>query len=151
MNLFEILKQFKTITPDPTFSEISKRAILAMNQPVDARTSFWSARRTLLRIIETGMAVALTGFFVVLITGGLSNSNLTPIQYGALDPQSLRAEAQAIDIQIQLANLNYPAQAAESTAAVVGSSKQSPVVKTFAITTSDKQGQANATTSISIR
>lgn len=103
MNLFETLKQFKNIHPNASFSETSRRAILAF-EPGGVRV--WGIRRTILKIIETGAAVALTGFFVLLITGALSSSRLTP-QYSAIDTQSLRAEAQAIDIQIELANLNY--------------------------------------------
>lgn len=112
MNLFELLKQFKRIEPDPAFTETSKRAILAFDP---ARRPEWNVRQVFIRIVETGAAVALTGFFVLLITSALSGSRLTP-QYSAIDTQSLRAEAQAIDIQIQLANLNYNPPSAESTA-----------------------------------
>jgi hypothetical protein len=120
MNLFELLKQFKNIKPDAAFSETSKRAIFAMNpreETARAAGSIWgSPRRTFLRLIETGVAVALTGFFILLITGALSGSRFAPVQYSAIDPQGLRAEADAIDIQIQLANLNYTAPSApEST------------------------------------
>lgn len=119
MNLFELLKQLKAIQPDPTFSDNSKRVIFA-TMPAESRRSIWSAHRTLLRIIETGVAVALTGFFILLLTGALSGSRLAPVEYSAIDPQNLRAEAQAIDIQIQLANLNYGASLAESTVQIAG-------------------------------
>lgn len=115
MNLFEILKQFKHIGPYPEFKETSRRAILAVEP-----TPQWTARLTFLRLIETGVAVALTGFFVLLITGALSGSKIAPVQYSAIDPQSLRAEAQAIDIQIQLASLNYAESSAESTVQIAG-------------------------------
>ena len=117
MNLLETLKQFKNIHPDATFSETSKRAILA-TMPAAAP---WSARRVLFAILETGVAVTLTGFFILLVMGGLSGSKLAPVQYSAIDPQGLRAEAQAIDIQIQLANLNYSESSPESTVAITGS------------------------------
>jgi hypothetical protein len=103
MNLFEILKQFKNIEPDADFSATSRRAILA-TEPASLPMT---ARRTIFRIIETGVAVALTGFFVLLITGAFSGSTIEPTPYEAMNPQSLHAEAQAIDMQIQLANLNY--------------------------------------------
>lgn len=119
MNLFELLKQLKAIQPDPTFSDNSKRVIFA-TMPAESRRSIWSAHRTLLRIIETGVAVALTGFFILLLTGALSGSRLAPVEYSAIDPQNLRAEAQAIDIQIQLTNLNYGASLAESTVQIAG-------------------------------
>lgn len=117
MNLLEILKQFKRIEPDPVFKENSRRAILAQ-EPAPA-TRGWSAQRSLWRIIEVGAAVALTGFFVLLITGAFSGTGIAP-QYSAIDPQGLRAEAQAIDIQIQLANLNYNEAAAQSTMQIAG-------------------------------
>ena len=114
MNLFQILKQFKNIEPDPAFKETSRRAILAYEPTVPVAHG-WSAQRTLWQIIETGAAVALTGFFVLLITGAFSGSGFVPVQYSAIDPQSLHAEAQAIDIQIQLANVNYADSVVEST------------------------------------
>ena len=138
MNLLDILKQFKNIEPDHAYSQISKRAILAMD---NAPRASWTARRTLFRLIETGIAVSLAGFFVFLITGGLSGSN-APVQYMAIDPQSLRAEAQAIDIQIQLANVTYlPSSDGASTLPVAGgaSTKSVPLtvgeVKTASPTT----------------
>lgn len=103
MNLFELLKQFKNVEPDPTFTATSKRAILA----TEPAAPVWSTRKMFFRIIETGVAVALTGFFVLLITGSLSGSRIAPAEYAAVDPTSLHAEAQAIDMQIQLAQLKY--------------------------------------------
>lgn len=111
MNLFENLKQFKTIQPDPSYSETSKRAILAQGD----LASVWSAKRTIFRIFETGIAVALTGFFIFLLTGAFPSSKLAPVQFSAIDPQSLHAEAQAIDMQIELANVSYQEGTSEST------------------------------------
>jgi hypothetical protein len=109
MNLNDLLKQFKTIEPDPAFTATSKRAILA----TEPAAPLWNARRVIFRIVETGVAVALAGFFVLLITGTLSGSRISSVQYSAIDPTSLHAEAQAIDMQIELAQLQY----AEPTAA----------------------------------
>lgn len=126
MNLLDILKQFKNIAPDPAFKESSKRAILAREPLAAVAPRGWSAQRTLWRILETGVAVALTGFFVLLITGAFSGSALAPVQYSAISPESLRAEAQAIDIQIQLANVTYAESAAESTAQIAGVKQVAP-------------------------
>lgn len=117
MNLLELLKQFKTIEPDPAFSEMSRRAVLAFPPAAPKRLTAW---RMAIRLVETGAALALTGFFMLLLVGGLSGSKFAPVQYSAIDPNGLRAEAQAIDIQIQLANVNYhesPAQAESTFAA----------------------------------
>jgi len=115
MDLLKILKQFKNIEPNRAFSETSRRAVLAQAEAMPA----WSVKRALFGILEAGTAVALAGFFIMLITGGFSGSRLAPVQYSAIDPQGLRAEAQAIDIQIQLANLNYQGSTAESTVQTV--------------------------------
>ena len=100
MNLFETLKQMKQLVPDEQYVAKSKRAILATAQaPQKNRFVLW-------RVLETGAAVVLGGFFIMLITGGFSGSS--PVQYSVIDTQGLNAEAQAIDIQIQLANFAYP-------------------------------------------
>ncbi len=103
MNLFELLEQFKHIEPDAAFSASSKRAILAQAELKESL----AAPRLLLRILEAGAAVALTGFFILILSGALSTSKFAPAQLSAIDPQSIRAEAQAIDIQIRLANVTY--------------------------------------------
>ena len=106
MNLFETLKHFKSIEPDPHYSDKSKRMILALPQNVleerRVMAGFWG-------VLETGIAVVLAGLFIILITGIFPGASyLTPVQYSVIDPQGLHAEAQAIDLQIELANLNYP-------------------------------------------
>lgn len=104
MNLFETLREFKKIMPDASFTEKSKRAVLATPQNVPSLSPF----RGFLQFIETGAAVVLAGFFVLLITGALSQSTyIAPVQYSVIDPAGLHAEAQAIDMQIQLAQVNY--------------------------------------------
>lgn len=146
MNLFEILKQFKNIESNPAYKETSRRAILAFEPKEPAG---WSARRTILRIIETGAAVALTGFFVLLITGALSGTGLTP-RYSAVDAQSLRAEAQAIDIQIQLANVNYNTPSAESTAPVAGAKKSGGTAGIVPLAGTGTTSATSSTSTVSI-
>lgn len=108
MDLLETLKQFKTIKPDETFTEKSKRAVLA-SFPLESPgiMGIFKTQRFIFRMVETGAALALAGFFVFLITGGFSGSSISPVRFSAIDPQALRAEAQAIDAQIELASLNY--------------------------------------------
>ena len=157
MDLFELLKQFKNIQPDPAFKETSKRAILAF-EPREGFTGS-RVRHTFFRIIETGVAVALTGFFVLLITGAFSGTGLAP-RYSAINPQSLRAEAQAIDIQIQLANLSYAATpSAESTAptagiknstGTVGNAITNGAMGTGTATSTTENGTSTTSTTVSI-
>jgi len=103
MNLLEILKQFKNITPDPANKEKSKRGILAMTprEPM-------SAWRIIAGIFETGIAAALAVFFILVITGQFSNAPyVSPVKFSVINPETLNAEAQAVDIQIQLAQVAY--------------------------------------------
>src|ERR1700691_4074612 len=103
MNLFETLKEFKNVSPDPTFSETSKRVILATTP-----RERWSIGRVFAHVIETGIAVALTVFFILVIAGQFSNvPYVSPTRFSVVNPETLSAEAQAVDIQIQLADVVY--------------------------------------------
>jgi hypothetical protein len=117
MKISDILKQFKHIEPDAGFSERSKREVLLSPR---------SAPRTMrgvfafLHLLETGAAVALAGFFILILTGSFSPTrSIAPIQYSVIDPQGLQAEAQAIDMQIQLANIDYPQVTSTAAASTV--------------------------------
>jgi hypothetical protein len=122
MNLFETIKQFKSISPDSGFTEKSKRMILASPQK-EARLMGMRGILIFLHTVETGAALALVAFFVLLVTGSFSGTkSLSPVQYSVIDPGGLHAEADAIDMQIQLANISYAevtSTAAESTTAMV--------------------------------
>lgn len=129
MKLFDILKQFKNIEPDAGFSERSKREILLSPQ---------TERRTMrgvfafLHVLETGAAVVLAGFFILILTNSFSPTNsIAPIQYSVIDPQGLHAEAQAIDMQIQLADIQYPQATLTSATGVLGTSPAA-LTKVFA-------------------
>lgn len=103
MNLFEVLKQFKDIHSDPAYRERSKQEILS-HVPVE----HWNPRRVVFAMFETGIAVALSVFFIIAVAGKLPNSSyVAPSQLSAMNPQTLRAEAQAVDIQIKLAQVAY--------------------------------------------
>jgi hypothetical protein len=123
MNLFETIKQFRNILPDPGFTEKSKRMILATPQQ-EERSMGMRGVLIFLHTIETGAALALVGFFILLVTGSFSGTKyLAPVQYSVIDPGGLHAEADAIDMQIQLANISYAevsSTAAESTTAMIG-------------------------------
>ncbi len=125
MKLSDILKQFRNIEPDAQFSQRSKREIL-----LSPRSERMTMRGVFafLHLLETGAAVALAGFFILILTNGFAPaSSIAPIQYSVIDPQGLHAEAQAIDMQIQLADIEYPQVA--STAAM-GSVAASPAALT---------------------
>lgn len=103
MELFETLKQLKKIEPNPTWSESSKRVILA-SAPFE-RLSF---RQITMHVFETAGSLVLAGALILLVAGGFSGSGyLSPVHLSVVDPITLRAEAQAIDMQINLLNLSY--------------------------------------------
>jgi len=106
MKLFDTLKQFKKIEPDADFTRRSRTEILL--SPQATRRTVGSVF-TFLHIIETGTAVALAGFFIFILAGSFPGTkSISPVQYSVIDPQGLHAEAQAIDMQIQLADIQYP-------------------------------------------
>jgi len=112
MDLFKTLQQFKNIEPDKGFTRRSRNLILNRGNTFSANIS-----RVLFGSLETGAAVALVGLLMLIILGGASHIKiLEPLQITAIDPSSIRAEAEAIDIQIQLTGLNYEESAvSEST------------------------------------
>jgi hypothetical protein len=160
MKVLDILEQFKNIQPDADFSRHSRAEILLSPQ---------SERRTVgsvfafLHVIETGAAVALVGFFILILTGSFSPTrSIAPIQYAVIDPAGLHAEAQAIDMQIQLANIEYPqvtttaaatpaasAALTKAFAAVLRTSKASSSAA-VATSTTDASTSASATTTTSL-
>lgn len=103
MNIQETLKNFKNISPNPVYSEKSKRMIFATlpREP-------WTLRRSVAHLFEAGFAVALAAFFIFIFAGQFSNvPYVAPAQFSVINPATLRAEAQAVDIQIKLASVAY--------------------------------------------
>lgn len=117
----EIIKLLQTIEPDPHYRELSRRVVLA-------HAPSWRAGgvRGLVRYMARsfpGMALATMG--IALLIGGFSViRSFAPIGTPSLDPIGLRVEAEAIDIQVRLANLKYieteNKTKSESTVRVVG-------------------------------
>lgn len=118
----DILKDLRRIEPDPEATRRSRIAILATPPKQPNWFESWNFSRVLIRSTEPMAAMVLAGLLLAVLVGGLPLGKfLAPLKMASLDPGSLRAEAQAIDIQIQLTDLNYPesvsAIAAQSTAA----------------------------------
>lgn len=115
MDVIKILKNLKNIEPGKEFTETSRSLIL--NVTPKPKSGFLNI---LVKNLELGVSLALAGLLIFLIVGGFSAWRIfSPMQISNIDPVALRAEAQAIDIQIQLANLNYktitPPKSDEST------------------------------------
>lgn len=115
MKLFNILSQFKRIEPDRDVAERSKREILMSPQ---AERMTLRGVFAFLHVIETGAAVAFAGLFILMLTGAFTDSPaIAPIQPAVIDPQVLHAEAQAVDMQIQLADVEYAQVSSTATGA----------------------------------
>ncbi len=105
MKISDLFAQFRRIEPDPHYTEHSRREVLT--SPQRGPTMRAQGLMVFFRTLESGVALVLAGFFIVLAMGGFSGTKLEPVQYAVIDPSGLQAEAQAIDIQIKLANLDY--------------------------------------------
>lgn len=122
MNIFEKLKQLKLIQPDASFTERSKRDIFASPVPVMPFEKL-TVRNVIFRFFEVGVATGLVVLFILIMTGNISDLPFSPVPFAAVSPAALHVEAQAVDIQINLAKLAYQASAtttAESTAVTSG-------------------------------
>lgn len=134
MNSLEILKKLKEIAPERYYAERSRTQILATEQP--RRLSPW---RIFAESLEAGSAMVLAGALLVLILGGFSGINVLNI--ASLNPTSLKAEADAIDMQIQLTDLSY-----QSFARAVASKKE-PIAAMSAFSLMSLEDSATTTTS----
>lgn len=109
MDIIELLRKLKHITPRPDFVHTSRYHVLHSSKRT--RSGFSLVFRVLLRGVETGGAIVLAGIIFIFLVGGLSSPQselLTPFRLSGLNLEGIRAEAEAIDIQIKLADLNYP-------------------------------------------
>lgn len=106
-NWQKIFNSLREIKPDPTWSNRSRTEIL-LAEP-RARSLFnFNIFKILTQSTELAAAMVLAVCLLFLLVGGSSIGNLFgPFRLASLDPASLKAEAQAIDIQIQLADLSY--------------------------------------------
>lgn len=98
----EFIQKLKGILPEREYAENSKRAIFAVEQ-----YPRWSFIGSLTESLGAGVAIVLAGAILVMVMGGFSSFG--PFNLKSLDPAGLRAEAEAIDIQIRLSNLDYNA------------------------------------------
>jgi len=103
MNIEKILKNLKDIEPDREYTKNSRLVIL--NTP-QIKSVEWSLFSYLFTRRKIATVISLAAVFVVFILGGLFGDS-NPAGLTSLDSISLKAEAQAIDIQIRLAGLVY--------------------------------------------
>lgn len=114
MNLLEILKQLKNIEPDKDFSAKSLNFILRRTTaPMERNRYALNAANVWYFVrnnVEFGASLAMMVFVMYIMLGGFASWKWSaPLQVANLDPAALKAEAQAVDLQIRLTNLNYEA------------------------------------------
>jgi hypothetical protein len=144
MELIELLKKLQRIAPDDEYA-VRSRTLILSTEP--AQRPLVRAWRLVLHSIQFGSAIALVSVLFILIIGGFSAWQLfSPFKLSSLDPASLRAEAQAIDIQIQLTDVAY----SEPSLVIGGTSTQSTAPspatrRTKAPTASDQASSTGGT------
>ena len=105
MDIQKIIKILKSVEADAAYTARSRHTIMGMRRGAPRLTVF-SYIGTML---AEGSAIALAGALLLLIMTGFSTWEfLSPFELKSLDPAGLRAEAHAIDIQVQLTLLAYP-------------------------------------------
>jgi len=100
MELFELLKKLNNIKPDPEYVEKSKRVIFSAPQLMP-ESNTWGRVMIGIRI---GAVTSLAAIAIIFVSGLFGGK---PSSVSALDPVAIRAEAQAIDIQIELTKFGY--------------------------------------------
>lgn len=104
MDLITLLKKLQHITADPKYSARSRHAI--MNGAHFRVSPKITLSQILRSSFETGATIVFASILFVLILGGFSiTKKLSNTPLASLDTSSLKAEADAIDIQIELAEI----------------------------------------------
>lgn len=107
MEPIEILKKFKSIRPDADYAKKSRMVILSHGKNQDFRFGL-SVKDLMAGVLRSGWSMALTAVLLLLTISGFSALKfLSPATTAVVDLTGLKAEAQDIDIQIQVANVAY--------------------------------------------
>lgn len=158
MDLEQRLRQLNKIEPNQVYARSSRARILTARPRL-------TVRGFVLGLVQSGSAIALTGVLLFLAVGGFSLWRVLGPLTG-LDPKALHAEAEAIDIQIHLADVQFKdggafdrqsliaaRPGAKPPAATVGSGNgngsELPATTAAEAPTSTDSGAANATSTAS--
>jgi hypothetical protein len=109
MNIFELLKQLNRIKPDKNYVLMSKEKILKQvrqNEVFEIKTSLNPSRF----IFRLGYSLAVTFSAFIIIFGTIVLFKSFAPRLEALNPEAIKAEADAIDFQIQLSKIIYNAK-----------------------------------------
>jgi len=106
MDIFELLKQLNKIEPDKNYTLLSKEKILNIDKK-NVEIFYVQLKpkpSVLLRIVYSLSFVF--SVFIIIFGAILFFKSFTP-NLEALNPQAIKAEADAIDFQIQLSKIIY--------------------------------------------
>jgi len=132
MTLFEEIKKLRAIGASREYTEKSRRLILSHTP--HAHPARAEAFAFFVRAVRAGSTALVSGAFIILlILGGVAASRFfSPVEFGGLENGAIKAEADLIDIQIQLTELGeYKEEAlvhAESTLRTEPLLKPAPTV-----------------------
>jgi hypothetical protein len=114
MDIIKLLQKLKNIEADPEYTKMSRQRILNLSPERDG--TFRTPWQFILHSLQFGSAVALATLLVVLTIGGLAAwESVSHIELSSLAPSNLKAEAEAIDVQIQLTDIVYSEPVGHST------------------------------------
>ncbi len=106
--LLKILKSLKSISPDTEFLSRSRNLILSTSQK---QTGGWFIfRGSVMQSIKLGAAMTLASALLFIILGGVSFfnvRNLSPVMLSSINEENIAAEADKLDFNIQLGQLEY--------------------------------------------
>ena len=107
MGLQDLLRQLRKIEPNRDYTAYSRQHIVG-TPFVIPQITHPRAFHFLSELLQSGAALALTGVAMLLLIGTFTMSNIFSSSVVAnLDPVGLKAEAQAVDIQLQLTDISY--------------------------------------------
>ncbi len=125
MDLLKSLRKLNKIHPDQEYARKSKLVVLSTEQLPPEPSVFKlfavsSARFT--------TALAIVAIFILVVVGGFSINKTGDEIISGLDLRGLRAEAQAIDIQIELTRVVYE-EGDQTAKTIIVAKKISPSTK----------------------
>lgn len=153
MKLFSTLSQLKKIQPNPEYTRVSRLDLVSRAQTIHPRANLRSAIATfLLSNFEAGGAIVLSGLAIFLFFGGFSFlGSALPLGLSSFDRSALKAEAEAIDIQIKLADVSYMEQQQQVQAQSVAqaqpaTAKKEVAAKAKSATANKSEGEVSSST-----
>ena len=109
MEIIELLKKIKSVEANHDYSRKS-RGIILSHAKEETFNSNITVGGIIAGVFRSGWATALTAVFLFLVIGGFSVLKIfSPATTAVVDITGLKAEAQAIDAQIELTNIVYNA------------------------------------------